>query len=197
MSLAQYRDGLTGSSRDVWSAVLTRQKAFPEHAIGHIDDGAFFRRPSIIEGTRLNSIAIIVQHMAGNMHSRWTGFLTSDGEKPWRQRDAEFSEPEHVATSRTRLMATWEQGWALIFTTLESLKPNDLDRQVTIRGKPHTVEAAVIRQIDHYALHVGQVVTTARLFVPESEWRYFTIPPGASAEFNQAMGMPEPDGTCE
>ena len=155
--------------------------------MGQLSDADFFARPSLGRGTNVNSVAIIVQHLAGNMASRWTDFLASDGEKPWRDREAEFAEPDPTSASRDDLVRQWAKGWDLLLDTVAQLNEDDLNATVTIRSKPHSVVAALLRQLDHYATHVGQIVTTARLFVPESEWRYFTLRPGETAAFNAAM----------
>ena len=123
-----------------------------------------------------NSIAIIMKHMAGNMRSRWTGFLTSDGEKPDRDRDQEFQLIE--ADTRGQLMAAWERGWAALWTTLESLSEGDLGRTVTIRGEAHTVRQALLRGATHVAYHTGQILYVVRLLRPESRW--LTMAPGQS-----------------
>lgn len=120
-----------------------------------------------------NSIAIILRHLAGNMRSRFTDFLISDGEKPNRNRDGEFD--ERLQPSREELMATWESGWRTVFDTLASLAPEDLLRTVTVRGEPHTVLQAINRQVAHYAYHVGQVVFIAK-HLKGPEWRTLSIP---------------------
>src|SRR5438128_6576072 len=108
-----------------------------------------------------NSIAIIVKHMAGNMRSRWTDFLTTDGEKPNRNRDTEFVEPP---PTRAALLAVWEEGWGHVWNALEPLREEDLGRTITIRGEAHSVMQAINRQIAHYAYHVGQIVMLAKHF---------------------------------
>jgi hypothetical protein len=128
----------------------------------------------------MNSIASIVKHLAGNMRSRWTDFLSSDGEKPTRDRDAEFEAPP---TSREEMLAAWHDGWACVFTALEPLTEADLSRTITIRGEPHSVLQAINRQLTHYAYHVGQIVLLAKHFAGE-HWRSLSIPRRGSAEFN-------------
>jgi uncharacterized damage-inducible protein DinB len=130
-----------------------------------------------------NSIAIIVKHLAGNMRSRWTDFLTSDGEKPDRQRDTEFEEPPRT---RAELMELWERGWKLLFGALEPLDDADLAKTITIRTEPHSVMQAINRQIAHYSYHVGQIVFLARHFAGE-KWQSLTIPKKKSAEFNRQV----------
>ena len=134
-----------------------------------------------------NSIAIIVKHMAGNMHSRWTDFLTSDGEKPDRNRDSEFENPP---ATRAALMEVWQAGWDCVFRALEPLTDADLSRQVTIRGEAHSVMQAITRQIAHYALHIGQIVLLAKHF-QHSQWKSLSIPRGKSAEFTQRVQAEE------
>jgi Protein of unknown function (DUF1572) len=120
-----------------------------------------------------NSIAIVVKHLAGNMRSRWTSFLTTDGEKPDRDRDGEFELP--VAPSRAELLEWWEDGWVRLFEALATLRPEHLTRTVTIRGQPHTVLEAINRQIAHYAYHVGQIVQLAR-HLAGPQWKSLSIP---------------------
>jgi uncharacterized damage-inducible protein DinB len=134
-----------------------------------------------------NSIAIIVKHMTGNMRSRWTDFLTSDGEKPDRNRDSEFIDPP---PTRDALMAEWENGWARVFAALEPLTDADLARTVTIRGEPHSVMQAVNRQLVHYAHHVGQIVLLAKHFACD-HWQSLSVPRNKSAEFNQKVAAGE------
>jgi len=119
-----------------------------------------------------NSISIVVKHMAGNMRSRWTDFLTTDGEKPDRNRDAEFEAPP---ATRAELMDLWERGWAYVFTAIEPLSDADLGRTVTIRGEAHSVMQAINRQLAHYANHVGQIVMLAKHFAG-ARWTSLTIP---------------------
>jgi len=165
------------------SAVFARQKAFAEHAFGQLDDAGFFRPP----GNGLNSVAIIAQHIAGNLASRWTDFLTTDGEKEFRDRDAEFVLTDHTPEARAKLMADWERGWAVLLGTLASLTDNDLGKTVTIRAAPHTVALALARGLDHISFHVGQVNVIARLHVGSENWNWFTLPPGGTKAFNEQM----------
>jgi hypothetical protein len=130
-----------------------------------------------------NSVAILVKHMAGNMRSRFTAFLTSDGEKPDRFRDREFE--LSLSTTRVEVMKCWEEGWNGLFTALDSLKPEDVMRTVTIRGEPHTVLQAINRQIAHYAQHTGQIVFLAK-HLRSSEWKTLSIPRGKSEEYKTA-----------
>ena len=134
-----------------------------------------------------NSIAIIVKHMAGNMRSRWTDFLTSDGEKPDRNRDSEF---EDAPPTREALMHLWDRGWDLVFGALEPLSDADLGRTVTIRGEAHSVMQAINRQIGHYALHCGQIVFLAKHW-QGANWKSLSIPRGKSAEFTKRVSSGE------
>ncbi len=131
----------------------------------------------------MNSIAIIVKHMAGNMRSRWTDFLTSDGEKPDRNRDTEFMEPP---ATREELLKRWNEGWDRLFRALTPLSDSDLERSVTIRGEPHSVMQAINRQIAHYAYHCGQIVFLAKHF-KASDWKSLSVPRNRSAEFNRKV----------
>lgn len=130
-----------------------------------------------------NSIAMIVKHLAGNMRSRWTDFLTSDGEKPNRNRDSEFVDPP---ATRADLLAMWDSGWKCLFSALESLTDSDLSRTVLIRTEPHSVLQAINRQIAHYSYHVGQIVFLARHFAG-GPWTSLTIPRGRSSSFNDSV----------
>lgn len=135
-----------------------------------------------------NSVAVIMKHIAGNMFSRWTDFLNTDGEKPDRNRDMEFViEPE---TTKAEVMDYWEKGWQRTFETLESLKPEDLMRTVTIRGEAHTVVQALNRQLAHYPYHIGQLVFLAKHF-RSNEWKSLSIPKNKSAEFNKYLEKKE------
>jgi len=131
----------------------------------------------------MNSIAIIVKHMAGNMRSRWTDFLTSDGEKPDRNRDTEFMEPP---ATREELLKRWNEGWDRLFRALTPLSDSDLERSVMIRGEPHSVMQAINRQIAHYAYHCGQIVFLAKHF-RASDWKSLSVPRNRSAEFNRRV----------
>jgi len=127
-----------------------------------------------------NSIATIIKHMCGNMLSRWTDFLTTDGEKPWRQRDAEF---EQEILTRETLMKMWDEGWACLFKALSSITDHDLERIIYIRNEGHTVLEAINRQIAHYCYHVGQIVYITKLR-SKGEWNSLTIPRNKSNEYN-------------
>ena len=134
-----------------------------------------------------NSIAIIVKHMAGNMRSRWTEFLTTDGEKPSRDRDSEFVDPP---TTRAELMTLWENGWACLFAALEPLTDADLERKIAIRGEAHSVMQAINRQVAHYSCHVGQIVLLAKHYAGE-QWQSLTVPKNKSVEFNRKVAEGE------
>ena len=127
-----------------------------------------------------NSHALIMKHMSGNMRSRWTGFLTSDGEKPDRHRDTEFE--RDASDTREQLFSRWEQGWSLLFEAVSALTPADAEKSVTIRGESHTVVEALNRQVSHYAQHVGQIVFLAKHYAGP-KWRTLSIPRGKSSEF--------------
>lgn len=155
------------------------QKTLAERAILQLTDEQLHTPAA--ENT--NSIAVIMKHMAGNMLSRWTEFLTTDGEKPWRHRDNEFVDD---FTSREELMGFWERGWSCLTATLEALTVDDLAKTVTIRGEPHTVILAVHRQLDHYGYHVGQIVLIARVLAKD-KWIALSVPPGGSEEYNRRV----------
>jgi len=138
-----------------------------------------------------NSIAIIIRHIAGNLKSRFTDFLTSDGEKPWRHRDSEFEQRD---MSREDLMRTWNQGWNILFAALAPLTDDDLSRTVIIRGERFLVHDALLRLLAHTSYHVGQIVYMAKSF-RGSEWDYLTIPPGKSEEYNRNPTHEKPPGT--
>jgi hypothetical protein len=167
---------------DAWIEIFRRQKTAAERAIEQLPDDALHDKvhPSV------NTVATIVKHMAGNMRSRWTDWLTTDGEKPDRDRDDEFVD---TLATRDDIMARWEEGWACVFNALGDLTPDDLDRTVTIRAEPHSVPTAVNRQIDHYAYHVGQIVTFCKILATRHgvDWQHLSVAPGASKQFNEAM----------
>jgi uncharacterized damage-inducible protein DinB len=154
-------------------------KKLGERAIAQVSDSQL----SLPIDSEANSIAVIVKHMAGNMRSRWTSFLTSDGEKPDRDRDSEF---EHPPTTRADLLALWDFGWNCLFSALESLTDADLSRTVTIRGEPHSVLQAVNRQLAHYPHHIGQIVLLAKHFAGD-RWQSLSVPRRGSAEFNRKV----------
>jgi uncharacterized damage-inducible protein DinB len=172
-------------TRDPWlidiRAVFLQHKHTIEHAAAQLDDESLQRRPA----PGFNSVAVIMRHLAGNLTSRWTDLLTSDGEKPTRDRDAEF---EDWRGTRAELLECWERAWSVLFATIDSLDSADLDRTITIRTQPFTVRAALLRGLDHSAGHVGQVVYIARL-AHRGPWRWLTIAPGDSRDYNRRHGM--------
>ncbi len=155
-------------------------KKLGDRAMEQLDDEQFFATLD----AESNSVAVIVKHLAGNMRSRFTGFLTSDGEKPDRFRDQEFI--VDAGTTRADVMRWWEQGWRYVFDALEPLRPEDVMRIVVIRQEPHTVVQAVNRQLGHYASHVGQIVFLAK-HLKSIEWKTLSIPRGQSEQFNRTM----------
>jgi len=161
-------------------------KTLADRALSQVNDGDLFR-PLDPES---NSLAILIQHMAGNMRSRWTDFLTSDGEKPDRNRDAEFEVAE--GTTREDLQARWEEGWRCLFQTLTALSEEDLALTVLIRAEPHSVIKAINRQLTHYGYHVGQIVFLAKHFASD-HWRALSVPRGRSGQFNaEKLGREQP-----
>ena len=158
-------------------------KRMGEGAMAQLRDADFF----LTLDPESNSVAILVKHLAGNMRSRFTDFLTTDGEKPDRFRDREFEIT--AATTRADVMKWWDEGWASVLGTIESLKSEDVMRTVTIRGEPHTVLQAINRQIAHYAAHIGQIVFLAK-HLRSSEWKTLTIPRGKSEEFKKVAPKP-------
>jgi hypothetical protein len=135
-----------------------------------------------------NSIAVIIQHMHGNMLSRWTNFLTEDGEKEWRNRDTEFEVNDR---SKQQLLQLWEEGWACFMDSLLSLKEEDLSKTITIRQEPLIVIDAINRQLAHYPYHVGQIVYIAKM-IKGGEWRSLSIEKGASEAYNKSEGVKDP-----
>jgi hypothetical protein len=164
-------------------AVFRHYKRLAERAMEQVTDEQLF---DVIDKED-NSIAVIVKHMAGNMCSRWTDFLTTDGEKPGRDRDSEFVEPP---ATREGLMAMWEDGWNRVFSAIEPLTEADLGRTVTIRGEAHSVMQAINRQLAHYPHHVGQIVLLAKHFACD-HWQSLSVPRNKSAEFNRKVAAGE------
>jgi hypothetical protein len=161
-------------------------KKLGDRAMAQCPDEALF----VTLDPESNSIAIIVKHMAGNMRSRWLDFLTTDGEKPDRNRDTEFETPP---ATRAELMEMWERGWNYLFDALEPLTEADLTRTVTIRTEPHSVMQAINRQIAHYAHHVGQILFLAKhlTFTKTGKWESLSVPRGKSAEMNAKVAAGE------
>lgn len=164
-------------------------KKLAEKAIAQLKDEEFF----VTLDEEANSVAVIMKHIAGNMLSRWTDFLTSDGEKPNRNRDMEFViEPQ---TTKDEVIAYWERGWKSVFDALEPLQPDDFEKTVMIRGEKHTIVQAINRQLMHYAYHVGQIVYLAKHF-RSVEWQSLSVPRNRSAEFNAYMSA-QPGGIAD
>jgi len=159
---------------------LKAYKKLADKAIAQMKDDEFF----ITLDEEANSVAVIMKHMAGNMFSRWTNFLTTDGEKPDRNRDMEFViEP---STTKTDVLDYWERGWARVFEALEPLTLEDFEKTVMIRGEEHTIVMAINRQLMHYSYHIGQIVFLAKHF-RSNEWSSLSIPRNKSAEFNSSV----------
>ena len=159
---------------------LRGHKRLADNAIAQLNDQQFFAAPDPED----NSVAIIVKHVSGNLRSRFTDFLHSDGEKPDRKRDQEF-ELSGDAT-RAQVMAAWEQHWQLLFETINSLHPEDLERTVTIRAQPHSVLQALNRAMSHLAYHTGQIVWLAKHW-KGAEWQSLSVPKGQSEQHNARM----------
>jgi Protein of unknown function (DUF1572) len=164
-------------------AVFRYYKKLAERAMAQVADDQLFAALD----HEANSIAIIVKHMIGNMRSRWTDFLTTDGEKPNRNRDGEFVDPP---ATRAALMAEWENGWSILFAAIEPLTDADLGRTVPIRGEAHSVTQAINRQLAHYPYHVGQIVLLAKHFGCD-HWESLSVPRNKSTEFNQRVAAGE------
>lgn len=161
-------------------AQLRATKRMAERAFGQLNDEQFFFRLNPYQ----NSIHVIVKHMSGNMRSRWTDFLHADGEKPGRDRESEFVED---VVPREQVLQNWESGWAAVFAALEPLTDQDLSRTVHIRREPLSAITAIVRQVEHYGYHVGQIVLIAK-HLRGGEWNYLTIPPGESVAYNRGKG---------
>lgn len=157
-----------------------------ERAMEQVSDEEFFA--ALDNGS--NSIAVIAKHIGGNLISRWTDFLTSDGEKPSRNRDAEF---EMIDDSRDSVMQLWESGWRVLFANVESLTEEDFSKTITIRGEPHTVVEAINRQLTHYAYHVGQIVFLAK-HLRSADWKTLSVPRNRSADFNSLLARKQEQG---
>jgi len=158
---------------------LQKLKALADKAIGQIEDEHFFA----VLDPEANSIAVIMKHMAGNMRSRWTDFLASDGEKPDRDRDREFLLDSE--DTRAKILSAWDDGWNLAVRAVSSLSVEDLGKTIRIRGEGHSVVEAINRQMTHYAAHVGQIILLAKHYAG-SNWRSLSIPRGKSKEFDVA-----------
>ena len=154
-------------------------KKLTDRAVEQVSDDEFFA----ILDAESNSIAVIVKHIAGNLHSRWRDFLTTDGEKADRDRDREF---EMIEDTRESLLEFWETGWQTLFDNIEPLTEEDFSRTITIRGEPHTVVEAINRQLTHYSYHIGQIVFLAK-HLKSTEWKTLSVPRNRSAQFNQHL----------
>jgi hypothetical protein len=161
-------------------------KKLAERAMEQVSDDEFF---ATIDA-EANSIAVIVKHIAGNLRSRWTDFLTSDGEKSDRHRDTEF---EMVDDTRESLMKFWHSGWQALFDAIEPLTPEDFSKKVTIRGEPHTIVEAMNRQLAHYSMHIGQIILLAKHF-KSSDWKTLSIPRNRSDDYNKHRAETADDG---
>lgn len=160
--------------------MFAQYKTLAEKAMAQVPDDLLQFKPD----PESNSIYTLVKHLSGNMQSRWTDFLTSDGEKSWRKRDDEFEQPEKI--TRDTLMELWEKGWLCVFNTLDQLTPDTLGKHVLIRGEAHSVMEAINRQIAHYSYHVGQLVYLSKMLQP-NKWESLSIPRGKSEDFNQTL----------
>lgn len=154
-------------------------KLLAEKTFAQLKEEDFHHHPDAAN----NNLAVNITHMHGNMLSRWTNFLTEDGEKEWRRRDEEFEEQQ---LSREQLMQQWEEGWHCLFHALESLQPGDLDKRIYIRTKPLTVIEAVQRQLTHYCYHVGQIVFIGK-HIKGTQWQGLSVPKGGSKQFNEQL----------
>ena len=170
---------LAASVVDATRTALRSNKDWADRAVAQLTDEQLHVAPT----PDVNCIAVIMKHVAGNLLSRWTDFLTTDGEKPWRNRDDEFVD---TFTVRGELLGYWESGWRRLFETLDSLGPDDLRKSVVIRGEPHSVPLALQRSLAHCGYHVGQIVLTARMLAGD-RWTTITIPRGGSANFNRQL----------
>lgn len=164
-------------------AVFHYYKKLAERAMEQVRD----EQLNAVLDSEMNSIAIIVKHMAGNMRSRWTDFLTTDGEKPDRNRDTEFAD---APNSREALNKMWEEGWETVFAALSPLSEADLGKTVSIRDEAHSVMQAINRQVAHYAYHCGQIVMLAKHFQSDN-WKSLSVPRGQSAQFNRKVASRE------
>jgi hypothetical protein len=162
-----------------------KYKTMADKALARVTEAQFFA----VLDAESNSLALVVKHMAGNLLSRWTDLLTTDGEKPDRDRDAEFEIAP--ADTRAALMERWEAGWSAAFGSLDGLTPADLDRTIHIRGEPHSLVQAINRQLTHAAYHVGQIVFLAK-HLQSDGWQSLSIPRGQSRQFNSGMGAAPP-----
>ena len=176
------RDELNDVAKALTDGTLTAfksNKGWADKAVAQLADDQLH----VALDPNTNSVAVIMKHVAGNLLSRWTDFLTTDGEKPWRNRDDEFVD---TLTAREELIAYWESGWQRLFDSLASLKADGLGKTVTIRGEPHSVPLAIQRSLAHCGYHVGQIILIARILAGD-HWTTITIPRGASEGYNQRV----------
>lgn len=166
--------------KSAWLAELRKQKGWAEHAAAQVP-GEKLHTP-IAPGT--NPVSVIMKHLAGSLRSRFTDFLTTDGEKDWRNRESEFTAGNE---SREELMAIWNRGWDAVLGAVGALSEADMARTVTIRAEPHTIPLAVTRAIAHCAYHTGQIMLVSRILAGNEEWKWATIAPGKSEEFRKQM----------
>lgn len=162
---------------NIFSGEYKRYKSLLENAVEQVSEKDMFKRT----GENDNSIAILLKHISGNFLSRFTDFLTSDGEKVWRDRESEFDVSK---TTRAELVETWDNAWSVLESSVFSLSREDMDRTVTIRGVQFTVEEALARSLSAFSFHVGQIIYLAKHFAGK-KWRYLSIPPGGTAEYNK------------
>lgn len=173
--------------KDYLSTVIKRLKYYKDlgdKTFEQLNDWDFHYQPN----EESNSVAIIIRHMEGNMLSRWTNFLTEDGEKEWRQRDTEF---EPTQETKAELVARWEKGWECFLGTLTSLKKKDLKKKITIRQEELTVMDAINRQLAHYPYHIGQIIYIAKI-IKNKNWKNLSIPKGQSQDYNTTTGIKDP-----
>ena len=178
---------MSSLAKEYLSTAIRRMKYYKDlgdKTFVQLNDWDFHYQPN----EESNSIAIIIQHLSGNMLSRWTDFLTEDGEKEWRERDDEFAIHDH---SKQHLLELWEKGWACVFNALESLKKKDLKKTVLIRKEPLTVIDAINRQLAHYPYHVGQIIHTAKILKGKN-WNNLSIPKGQSQVYNDEAEIKDP-----
>jgi hypothetical protein len=169
-------------------ASLHAYKKLADKAIAQLKHDEFFLSLDDVG----NSVAVIMKHMAGNMFSRWTDFLTTDGEKPNRNRDMEFV--IELGTGKDEIVAYWEEGWQCVFIALQPLQAEDLERKVLIRGEEHTVLQAINRQLMHYSNHIGQIIFLAKHF-RSSSWKTLSVPRNKSLDFNRYLSQREASET--
>lgn len=178
---------MTGLGTECLTSVIKRLKYYKylgEKTFEQLDEKDFYFLPS----TESNNIAILVQHLAGNMLSRFSNFLTEDGEKEWRQRDDEF---EIHNFSKQQILDIWEKGWSCVFQALESLQEKDLLKTINIRKEPLTVIDAINRQLAHYPYHIGQIIFIAKM-IRDKSWKNLSVPKGQSFQYNAGSQLKDP-----